>query len=206
MERRWTSVSVLLLLAALLGSRVAAAQDCPSINSSQCKAFASKLAAGACIKPGNVFVFEDKWKSALRTKIAFNSQKRVRFFYVVDGRNIATKYNSLFVGIDRIREQSTTSKIKLTQNWSFRFKTNEEKLKYSRAVKPGGLPTQPIRKWSYLPGVGNVFLLKANDVISKFDIPQAIDEFKSRATCTALSIRDGKHQLHSVQRRAQFGC
>jgi hypothetical protein len=123
-------------------------------------------------------VLRDKWEPAARTKISFNGQKAIQFFYVVDGKNISAKYDVLFVSIDRVGQQTAYAEVKLTQNRAFKFKSGEDKQKYSRALKSDGQPTQPMRQWSYLPDFGNVFLLKTKSVIADFDIPQAIGDPK----------------------------
>jgi hypothetical protein len=168
----------MLSIISLLVPGIAIGQECPTALSMQCSQYADKLAAGACLKPGSIFVLKDKWEQAARAKISFNGQKDVRFFYVVDGKNISTKYDVLFVSIDRVGQQTAHADVKLTQNQALKFKTTEDKQKYSRALKSDGQPTQPMRQWSYFSDFGNVFLLKTKTVIADFDIPQAIGDTK----------------------------
>ena len=165
----WVSVAISLL------AKAAAAQDCPTTISDDCKDYAANLAAGACIKPGSVFILNGKWEPAGRTKLS--SPSHLRFFYVVDGKTRTSKYDAIFVSIDRVGLQDAHTDVKLTQNKEFKFKSKEEKDIYSRALMRGGQPTQPMRKWSYLPEFGSIFL-KQSDVVSQFDIPQAIGDVK----------------------------
>jgi hypothetical protein len=92
---------------------------------SQTDSYTKDLAAGLCLKPGTILVKTDKWVSAARTRIACGSQKRVHFVYVVDGTKVSAPYDSVFVGIDRVGEQTTHSDVILTQNWSFRLRSCE---------------------------------------------------------------------------------
>jgi hypothetical protein len=174
----WRNASALFAIASLLFPGDVRSQGCPASVSAECTAYLANLAPGACLKPGSVFVLKEKWESAERTRIKFSGQKRIQFFYVVDGTSGATKFDILFVSIDRVGQQTTQSNVKLTRNQALRFKAKEEKQKYSRALKSGGQPTQPMRQWSYVPEVGNVFLLKEHNIISEFDIPQAINDIK----------------------------
>jgi hypothetical protein len=171
-----TLAVALLATAVVLSPIVARAEDCPPTIPEDCKAYVSNLAAGACLRPGTVFVLNDKWQIAGRSKIT--ERKRLEFFYVVDGTNASKKYAAIFVGIDRVGLQDAHTDIKLTQNKAFKFKSKEEKDIYSRALKHGGQPTQPMRKWSYLPDVGNVFQVEPADAIPQFDFPQAIGDIK----------------------------
>ena len=173
-----TNASAMLLIVGLLSPGIAIGQECPTAVSMQCSEYADQLAAGACLKPGSVFVLKDKWEPAAHAKISFNGQKGIRFFYVVDGRNISTKYDALFVSIDRVGQQTAHADVKLTQNQALNFKATEDKQIFSRALESDGQPTQPMRQWSYLPDFGNVFLLKSKNVIANFDIPQAIGDPK----------------------------
>ena len=155
----------------------AIAGDCPAKVSARCARYADDLTAGLCLKPGTILVKTDKWVSAARTKIPFDTRRRVHFVYVVDGTNTSAAYDSIFVGVDRVGQQTAHSDVILTQNWSFRFKTEVQKPTYSRAITDGPL-TQKMRQWSYLPDVGNVFLLKDSDITAEFNIPQAISDSK----------------------------
>jgi hypothetical protein len=174
----WRNASAVLAIASLLFPGPANSQECPANVSAECTAYLANLAPGVCLRPGSVFVLKEKWESAERTRIKFSGQKRVQFFYVVDGTSGAAKFDILFVSIDRVGQQTTQSNVKLTRNQTLSFKSKEEKQKYSRALRPGGQPTQPMRQWSYVPEVGNVFLVKENSIISEFDIPQAINDIK----------------------------
>jgi hypothetical protein len=142
-----TNVSAMLAIIAILVPGSALGQECPSAVSMQCPEYADKMAAGVCLKPGSIFVLKDKWEPAERAKFSFNDQKDVQFFYVIDGTHIGTKYDVLFVSIDRVGQQTDRVDVKLTQNRALKFKTTEDKEKYSRAVKSDGQPTQPMRQW-----------------------------------------------------------
>jgi hypothetical protein len=164
-----------LIAAGVMFTTAPRAEDCPPINTlgKKCGPYIGRLADNACFSPGSIFVQKTRWEPAERNKIAYSkSKKSVAFMYVVDGRKSKTKFDTIFVGVDRVGQQTSDSKIKLTKNKEFKFKKAEDKQKYSQGLNPTIGPTQIMRQWADLPDLGNVFLLKRAEV-SDFDMPEA---------------------------------
>lgn len=135
-----------------------------------CSAYASSLEAGSCIKPRQVYLLEKKWTQITRKRVIFTNDTTLKFFYVIDARNVAERYRALFVGYELVLAHSTASKVHLYKN--LESVGTEGKDQYSRAVKHEAFPRDSMKNWTRIPEVRNVLTFKTAE-LKNFDFPQS---------------------------------